>query len=120
MEPHGNGAPKASEPSRAIGERDYRVDGQPPSAVCRVADAAEVAEALRAAHAAGQAVIPWGAGSQMGLGRVPRRYDIALDLSGLHHIVEHDAPNLTVTVEAGARLFEASFADSAHYFVQAF
>ena len=110
MDPQGNGAPKADEPSRVIGKRDYRVDGQAPTEVRRVAAPAEVAEVLRGAHAAGQAVIPWGAGSQMGLGAPPARYDIALDLSGLHHIVEHDAPNLTVTVEAGARLADVQTA----------
>ena len=37
MEPHGNGSPKLGEPSRVIGERDYRVDGQAPGAVRRAA-----------------------------------------------------------------------------------
>ena len=84
----------------------YAVDGLTPGLVRRVSTVDHVVETLREAHAAGQAVIPWGAGSQMSLGSRPRRYDVALDLRGLNRVVEYDVDNLTISVEAGMRLAE--------------
>ncbi len=80
------------------------VDGSKPSLVAAPASQAEVAAVLGAADAAGAAVIPWGGGAQMGLGMPPLRYDLALDLRRLDAVVEYEPADLTVTVEAGARL----------------
>ncbi len=63
-----------------------------------------MSQILATAHAAGLAVIPWGQGSHMAMGNPPRRYDIALSLARLDQVIEHDAANLTVTVQAGVRL----------------
>jgi glycolate oxidase FAD binding subunit len=52
------------------------------------------------------AVVPWGQGTQMHLGQVPQRYDLALSLAGLRRIVEYDVANLTVIAEAGLPLRE--------------
>ncbi len=87
-----------------MGQADYAVDDVMPATVVWAASRADVAEALRAASAAGQAVVPWGNGSQMGFGAAPSRYDVALDVSGLSRVLDHDAASLMVTVEAGARL----------------
>lgn len=110
MGQRGNGAPKFAEPTRPIDERDYSVDNRQPTEVRRVHSVDEVVSALQAARLRGQGVIPWGAGTQMALGNSPTRYDMALDMTGLHDIVEHDTPNLTVTVQAGVRLADLQIA----------
>jgi FAD/FMN-containing dehydrogenase len=51
-------------------------------------------------------VIPWGGGTAMATGGIPRRYDVALDITRLNRVVEHVAEDLTVVVQAGARLQE--------------
>jgi len=82
----------------------YEVDGVRPSVVAIPGSAAEVAAALRAADERGAAVIPRGAGSEMALGMPPQRHDVALDLGRLDGIVEYEPADLTVTVQAGAKL----------------
>lgn len=113
----GNGAAQSADMRPEAAAPSYAVDGREPSAVHRPTDLEAVAAALRAAHAAGQAVIPWGAGSQMGLGAPPARYDVALDLSGLDAIIEHDVPNLTITAQAGTRLssLQAALAETGQF-----
>ena len=97
----------AALPSRALsfdGGAEYAVDGIMPSVVVKPSSQAEVAEALGAARAAGAAVVPFGGGTQQGLGMPPVRYDVALDLRRVDGLVEHEPADLTVTVEAGMRL----------------
>ncbi|MDP2950496.1 MAG: FAD-binding oxidoreductase [Chloroflexota bacterium] len=85
----------------------YAVDGIVPQAVALPATVEEVAEVMRLAQREGVAVIPWGGGSAMTLGNSPRRYHIALCLSRLNEVVEHEPADLTATVQAGMTL--ASF-----------
>jgi glycolate oxidase FAD binding subunit len=87
----------------------YAVDGLVPQAVALPGTPEEVAEVMRLAHREGAAVIPWGGGTAMGLGNLPRRYDIALCLSRLSAVVEHEPADLTATVLAGRTL--ADFQD---------
>ena len=42
----------------------------------------------------------------LGLGMPPRRYDIALDLTGMNRIVDYEPDDFTITVEAGMTLAE--------------
>ncbi|MDO8616517.1 MAG: FAD-binding oxidoreductase [Dehalococcoidia bacterium] len=83
---------------------EYAVDGLPPSAVVRPGSYEQAAEVLRYANSERLAVIPRGAGTLMALGNVPRAYDIALCLSRLDEIVEHEPADLTVTCQAGISL----------------
>jgi glycolate oxidase FAD binding subunit len=87
----------------------YAVDGIVPQAVALPGTVDELAEVMRLAHREGAAVIPWGGGTAMGLGNLPRRYDIALSLSRLNAVVEHEPADLTATVQAGRTL--ADFQD---------
>lgn len=87
----------------------YAVDGVAPQAVALPATVAEVAEVMRLAHRERAAVIPWGGGTAMSLGNLPQRYDIALSLTRLNAIVEHEPADLTATVLAGRTL--ADFQD---------
>jgi glycolate oxidase FAD binding subunit len=82
----------------------YAVDGVVPQAVALPATVDEVAEVMRLAHRERAAVIPWGGGTGMGLGNLPERYDIALSLTRLNAVVEHEPADLTATVLAGRTL----------------
>ena len=82
----------------------FAVDGVIPSLVIRPGSQEETAAVMATCAAAGAAVIPWGGGTSMGLGNPPSHADVVVILDRLNRIVEHDAPNLTVTAEAGVRL----------------
>ena len=56
---------------------------------------AQAAEVVAFAGRERLAVVPWGQGTQMHLGQVPQRYDLALSLAGLSRITEYDSANLT-------------------------
>lgn len=86
------------------GREELAVDGLVPQAIVRPGSYEEVAGVLRYAEAGGLSVIPWGGGTMMGVGNTPRRYDIALCLSRLDAIVEHEPADLTVTCQAGISL----------------
>jgi glycolate oxidase FAD binding subunit len=85
---------------------DYAVDGVLPQIAVSPEDAAETAAVLAAAASCDGAVIPWGGGTGMSTGGIPLRYDVALDVTRLNRIVEHVAEDLTVVVQAGARLVD--------------
>ena len=87
----------------------YAVDGIVPQAVALPGTVEEVGEVMRLAHREGAAVIPWGGGTGMSLGNLPQRYDIALGLTRLNAVVEHEPADLTATVLAGRTL--ADFQD---------
>ncbi|HXF50708.1 MAG TPA: FAD-binding oxidoreductase [Dehalococcoidia bacterium] len=86
----------------------YEVDGLRPSCAVTPRSPEEAARALAAANGAGLAVIPFGAGTMMGFGNIPARYDVALDLRGLQRVIEYTPEDLTVTVEAGLRLSDVN------------
>ncbi len=88
----------------STGDEQFSVDGLLPQAVVRPGSYAEVAEVLRYANGAAFAVIPWGGGTAMGLGNTPCRYDIALCLSRLNKVTEHEPADLTATCQAGMSL----------------
>ncbi|MGB6547063.1 MAG: FAD-binding oxidoreductase, partial [Candidatus Acidiferrales bacterium] len=82
----------------------YEIDGMRPAAAVRAADAAEVAEIVRVAAAEKLAVIPCSGRSKLTIGGVPSRYDVALDLSAMNHVVSYDPGDLTLSVEPGVRI----------------
>jgi len=81
-----------------------RVDGLLPSKVMRPEDADEAAEGLRLCDLVPAAVIVWGGGTQIRLGSVPGRYDIAFSTEGMARLLEYEPADLTCRVEAGMRL----------------
>jgi glycolate oxidase FAD binding subunit len=83
---------------------EYLVDGMAPSRVMSPSSIDELSSALQQSHQAGEAVIPWGGGTRMHVGGLPRRYDVAVDLTRLDRIVEYEPADLTVIVEAGIRM----------------
>jgi glycolate oxidase FAD binding subunit len=80
------------------------VDGLAPARVARPTSAEEVAETLREAAAAGQAVVPVGGGRALGLGDPPDRFDVALETRALDRVLELSQADMTVGVEAGITL----------------
>lgn len=81
--------------------RACAVDGVTPHLRCAPVDADRVSAALRICAERGAAVIPWGGGTAMHWGNVPKRADVVLSLERLSGLVEHDDANLTATVQAG-------------------
>jgi glycolate oxidase FAD binding subunit len=75
-----------------------------PRTVVRPGDAGQVAATLRVCAEAGAAVIPWGGGTAIEVGNLPRAADVVLLTERLAGVVEHDDSNLTVTVQAGITL----------------
>lgn len=85
----------------APGDERFAVDSRIPAVAVSPGSYHEVAAVLRFAAQKGLAAIPRGAGTMTGFGNPPVRYDIALDLSGLNALVEHEPADLTVTCQAG-------------------
>ena len=82
------------------------VDGLGPGRVERPESAGQLAEALRTACQAGEAVIPVGGGRALGLGDPPERFDVALETGGLRRVIELSQADMTVSVEAGVPISE--------------
>ena len=82
----------------------YAINGVEPSAAVAPESIDEVCRVLEAAHRSGLAVSPLGGRTRLALGNPPERYDLALDLSRLDRIVDHNPADLTATVEAGITL----------------
>ncbi len=84
----------------------FAIDGVTPTSSCAPSTAQDLADALREANAAGQAVAPVGGGTQLDLGMPPHHLDLALETTRLSRVVEYEPADLTVTVEAGMRFGE--------------
>ena len=82
----------------------HAVDGVLPSMTVQPGSQDEVAAVVSACASAGAAMIPWGGGTAMATGNPPKRLDVVVCLERLDRIVEFDADNLCVTVEAGMPL----------------
>jgi glycolate oxidase FAD binding subunit len=80
------------------------VDGVVPVWVVRPGTVADVQECVRAAAADGAAILARGLGAHMDVGAPPARLDAVLALDRLERVVDHQAGDMTVTVEAGCRL----------------
>ena len=83
---------------------DYSIDGVIPRIAVRPAERDQILELVRYAADEGLAVLPWGGGTQVGVGNIPQRYDLALDLSRFDRVVDYQPADLTATVEAGISL----------------
>jgi glycolate oxidase FAD binding subunit len=93
---------------------DLAIDGMVPARRLAPASEAGVADAVRAANEAREAIVLWGGGTRIGIGDPPLRYDVALDLRGLRGIVQHEPADLTVTVRAGTTVAELQGATGAY------
>ncbi len=82
----------------------HAVDGVKPALVCFPSTAEQIAAALRVCVEAEAAVIPWGGGTAMPIGNRPRALDVVMQTNRLDRVIEHDAANLTATVQSGIAL----------------
>ncbi|GGR53308.1 glycolate oxidase FAD binding subunit [Nocardioides luteus] len=92
----------ASEAS--VARPTWSVAGVRPGRTERPTNTAEVAQIMRDAAAAGESVIPTGAGTKLDWGNPPTSADVLLDLSALDGVREHAAGDLIATVGAGTPL----------------
>jgi glycolate oxidase FAD binding subunit len=82
----------------------FSIDGQRPALLCFPSTAVELSAVLRVCAEVDAAITPWGGGTAMHVGNVPRRVEVAISSSRLDRLVEHDDANLTATVQAGMSL----------------
>ena len=80
------------------------VDGVVPAWVVRPGSVAEVQECVRAAGRARASLVVQGLGAHMSVGAPPARLDVVLGLDRLARVIDHQAGDMTVTVEAGCTL----------------
>ncbi|MEO6798178.1 MAG: FAD-binding oxidoreductase [Candidatus Dormibacter sp.] len=85
-------------------QRGLSVDGLLPGKMMHPSDSDDAARGLRLCDEAGAATIVWGGGTQMPLGSVPSRYDIALSTERMTRLLEYEPGDLTCRVEAGMRV----------------
>jgi glycolate oxidase FAD binding subunit len=88
-------------PSLAVGTPADAVAGVVPAFAASPASTEEAAALMRAAAAAGLAVVPRGSGTGLGWGSPPSRCDLVVDLSAMDKVIEHGAGDLVVRVQAG-------------------
>jgi glycolate oxidase FAD binding subunit len=67
-------------------------------------DQAEVAEAVRVAYDATEAIYPIGGGTALDYGNTPSMPGQNFDLAGLNRIVDYTPRDMTIVVEAGVRM----------------
>jgi glycolate oxidase FAD binding subunit len=82
----------------------YEIDRKLPAAAVRPASSEEAAEIVKFAASEKLALVPSGARTKLGIGFAPSRYDLALDVSRLNHVIAYDPGDLTLSVEAGVPL----------------
>lgn len=88
--------------SRAL----YAVDDRVPEAVVFPGNAQELSEVMKLAWSEQLSVVPWGSGTQIGLGSIPVRVDLVVGLRRLAQIIDHEPGDLTATLQAGIPLRE--------------
>jgi len=98
---------------RAAGPEDA-VAGVSPRIVAEPGDEKELAAALRCANASGLAVAPRGGGTKLDWGNPPARLDLVISTVRLDRIVEHVWSDMTVIVQAGAKIARVQQALAQH------
>jgi glycolate oxidase FAD binding subunit len=92
----------------------FDIDGISPAAIVKPGSYAQVAEVMRYANTQMLAIVPLGGGTKRHIGNIPSRYDIALSLSRMKRVVEHEPGDMTLTCEAGISLTQLSTHLEAH------
>jgi glycolate oxidase FAD binding subunit len=80
------------------------VAGVMPSFVASPGGTGEASELLRVAAAYDLAVVPRGAGTGLGWGAPPARFDLVIDMQAMDQVIEHAAGDLVARVQAGATI----------------
>jgi FAD/FMN-containing dehydrogenase len=82
----------------------YGIDGNTPTAAVKPGSCQEISEIMKIAVVEKLAVVPCGARSKLAMGAPPSRYDVAVDMTRLDHIIAYDPSDLTLSVEPGIPL----------------
>ena len=80
---------------------EHTVDGLKPSVVVFAASAEQVAQVVKAGNRFGKTIVPWGSGSKQSMGNCLSGVDAVISLKPMNKIIELDAGNYTLQVEAG-------------------
>ena len=91
----------------------FAIDGMPPERVVRPVSVPQVVRIMAMASERGLAVVPAGFGAHLGLGAAPRRPFLALSLTSLNALVDHQSANMTLTAQAGMSLTQLQAAAAA-------
>ena len=83
---------------------EFKVDGMEPSDIVHPVNSEEISAYLTEATRKGIAVIPWGGGTRMHIGNLPKRYDTAMDLTGVVQGFKHFAGDMVCIAPAGMRV----------------
>ena len=81
----------------------YAVDGVVPKAVVFPKDTKMVASIVKCACRGGLSIVPWGSGTKMAVGKIPKSVDLVVCTARMNHMLDVDTANLTITVEAGVK-----------------
>ena len=82
----------------------HEIDGLTPQAVVRPVDRLQISEVLSWASSEMVSILPRGGGTRTGLGNVPRKADVVLDLGALDQVLDYQPADMTATVESGVTL----------------
>ncbi len=82
--------------------QNYRIDGIAPVDVVAPSSEDQLCEIVAAANKDGLGVIPYGGGTRIGLGNLPSRSCLVVDMSNLNRVVSHNYADLTASFQAGA------------------
>lgn len=66
----------------------------------------ELAAVMACAHQQQWRILPCGSGSKLGWGGLPKSIDLAISTARLNQVIDHAVGDMTLTVEAGARLVD--------------
>ena len=80
------------------------IDGMLPELVVSPGNVEALARVMAEASDKRAGVVPVGGATRLDLGNPIRRFDVAVDLSNLDRVLQHNPADLTVTVEAGVTL----------------
>ena len=95
----------------------FAVDGVRPEVAVFPGSVEEVSAVLAVCSEARVGVIPWGGGTSMGQGAIPARGEVALGLTRLDRVLEHEPADMTSTVQAGMTLqaFQATLGERGQF-----
>ena len=82
----------------------FAIESHAPKCVVYPKSSEQVAAVLKCAADHDLAVIPCRSATKLGIGNIPRRYDLALSLKEMNNVWHYEPADLTVSVEAGIKL----------------
>ena len=82
----------------------YAVDGLSPTTVVNPSSIDDLQKIVGAAWEENLSLVPWGGGTRSTVGNKIERLDIAVDLTHIDKLIDHNPADLTATVSASVTL----------------